>query len=70
MNGKKEQVEKSSWQCCHCKIPMNTGKVKITYLGNDFNIDLLKCPECCLVLVPEDLAVRKMLEVEQSLEDK
>ena len=49
---------------------MNQGKVKITYMGNDFTIELLKCPQCGLVLVPEELAVHKMLEVEQSLEDK
>ncbi len=70
MNGQKDKVEKHSWQCCKCKIPMSQGKVKITYMGNDFTIELLKCPQCGLTLVPEDLAVRKMLEVEQSLEDK
>jgi uncharacterized membrane protein YfhO len=70
MNGPKDNVEKQDWQCCRCKIPMNQGKVKITYMGNDFTIELLKCPQCGLVLVPEELAVHKMLEVEQSLEDK
>lgn len=70
MSGSKDQATKQSWQCCKCKIPMKTGKVKIAYMGNEFTIELLKCPECGLVLVPEDMAVRKMLEVEKSLEDK
>ncbi len=70
MNGHKDEVAKQNWQCYKCKIPMSMGKVKITYMGNDFNIDLLKCSECGLTLVSEDLAVRKMFEVEQTLEDK
>ncbi|OPZ75520.1 MAG: hypothetical protein BWY80_00116 [Firmicutes bacterium ADurb.Bin456] len=70
MNGSKDKAEKQDWQCHRCKIPMNPGKVKITYMGNDFTIELLKCTQCGLVFVPEDMAIRKMLEVEQSLEDK
>jgi hypothetical protein len=42
----------------------------VAYLGNAFPVDLLKCSKCGLVLIPEDLALGKMVEVEKQLEDK
>ena len=42
----------------------------ISYLGSAYPVDLLKCPSCGLVFIPEELALGKMLEVEKSLEDK
>jgi hypothetical protein len=61
------QVE---WMCANCNVPLETGKVDVGYLGNAFPVDLLKCPTCGLVLIPEDLALGKMVEVEKQLEDK
>jgi hypothetical protein len=46
------------------------GKVTASYLGSEFPVDLLKCPKCGFVFVSEDLALGKMAEVEQTLEDK
>lgn len=65
---KKKQDE--TWQCFKCKVAMVLGKVKVSYMGSDFQIDLFHCPKCGAVLVPEDLAVGKMLEVEKNMEDK
>ncbi len=56
--------------CAKCKQPMVPRKVTVSYLGNKFLHDLLKCPSCGKVHVPEALATGKMLEVEQLLEDK
>ena len=56
--------------CANCNIPLETGSVDVAYLGNAFPVDLLRCPNCGLVLIPEDLALGKMLEVEKQLEDK
>ena len=44
--------------------------VEVGYLGGVFNISLLACPDCGLALVPEDLALGRMAEVERLLEDK
>ncbi len=44
--------------------------VDVTYLGSVFTISLLTCPACGLPLVPEALALGRMAEVEQLLEDK
>ena len=46
------------------------GKVLISYLGSGFPVDLLKCPSCGQVFIPEELALGKMAEVEKALEDK
>lgn len=58
------------WVCADCGQPLVPGKVDISYLGNSFPVDLLKCPNCGLVLIPEELALGKMAEVEKALEDK
>ncbi|PKN84062.1 MAG: hypothetical protein CVU46_15290 [Chloroflexi bacterium HGW-Chloroflexi-8] len=62
--------KEKNWMCANCNVPLVSGKVDISYLGNSFQVNLLKCPICNLVLVPEDLALGKMAEVEKSLEDK
>ncbi|MHC1719498.1 MAG: DVU_1557 family redox protein [Clostridiaceae bacterium] len=61
---------KTKWICGQCGAELKPGKVKLKYLEGIFDVDLLKCPSCGLVLITEDLAVGKMLEVEKSLEDK
>lgn len=60
----------NTWECALCGIPLEQGKVMISYLGSAFPVDLLKCPSCGYVFIPEELALGKMLEVEKSLEDK
>ncbi len=58
------------WTCANCGEPLVPGKVDISYLGSSFPVDLLQCPRCGLVLIPEELAMGKMNEVEKALEDK
>lgn len=59
-----------SWECAACGVPLQPGKVMISYLGSAYPVDLLKCPSCGQVFIPEELALGKMAEVEKSLEDK
>lgn len=70
MNNKPKQSEKTPWKCGKCGGDLKPGLVKATYMGNDFEVEELKCLNCGLVLITEELAYGKMLEVEQSLEDK
>jgi RNase P subunit RPR2 len=56
--------------CAKCKLPLAPAKVVVSYLGQQFPIDLFKCPGCGFVHVPESLATGKMAQVEQALEDK
>lgn len=63
-------IEATSWHCSSCNCPLQPAKVNVSYLNSVFNVELMACPECGFILVPEELAVGKMLEVEQLLEDK
>jgi hypothetical protein len=69
---KQENVrpEDLQWTCAKCNQPLVVGPVTVEYLGNQFTAELPKCPACGMVLISEDLAMGKMAEVEQILEDK
>jgi hypothetical protein len=58
------------WKCGQCNVHLVIGPVTVTYMGNRFETDMPRCPDCGMVLVTEDLAMGKMAEVEQILEDK
>jgi hypothetical protein len=70
MNAPAEQAPEATWVCSQCGEPLVAGKVTVSYLGSAYPVDLLKCPKCGLVLVTEELALGKMVEVEKALEDK
>lgn len=56
--------------CGKCKQPLVKAKAVASYLGAEFPIELMRCPTCGFVHVPESLATGKMFQVEQALEDK
>ena len=62
--------ESGTWTCTSCNVPLIEKAAEIHYLESSFHVTLMTCPECGLVLVPEHLAMGKMLEVEKILEDK
>ena len=62
--------EDLEWKCGKCNQALEVGTVTVEYLGNRFTTELAKCPSCGFVLVSEELALGKMTEVEQILEDK
>jgi DNA-directed RNA polymerase subunit RPC12/RpoP len=62
--------EDLEWKCARCNQELVVGPVNVEYLGNRFPTELAKCPRCGFVLVSEELALGKMAEVEQMLEDK
>jgi hypothetical protein len=59
-----------AWCCRTCGKKVVVGPVWVTYMGNRFSTELPQCPGCGWVLVTEDVALGKMAEVEQILEDK
>ncbi|HEX3039812.1 MAG TPA: DNA-binding protein [Caproiciproducens sp.] len=67
---KEENGQNLPWICDKCKKVLVLAKVKVSYLGGNFEVELMKCPECNTVFIGEDLALGKMLEVEKGLEDK
>lgn len=56
--------------CQKCGLPLKMGKVMLHYMGNDFPIEMPKCPKCGNSYIPEELALGKILQVERALEDK
>jgi len=70
MNAPEQQEMSNEWLCAHCNLPLQSRQITVSYLGNAYPVNLMCCPNCGLVLVPEDLALGKMIEVEKALEDK
>jgi hypothetical protein len=62
--------EDLKWVCRKCNRPLEAGTVSVEYMGNQFTTELPVCPGCGFVLISEALALGKMAEVEQILEDK
>lgn len=62
--------EDMHWICEPCGQQLVPGKAELTYLGNVFQVELPTCPQCGAVFVFESLALGRILEVEQLLEDK
>ncbi len=64
------QDDYSSWVCHTCNEPLQLLPAKLRYMNSVFEVELPTCPRCHQVLIPEDLALGKMAQVEQLLEDK
>lgn len=62
--------EDMKWTCRPCGVPLQPGMVELAYMDNVFKVELPVCPKCSAVLISEELATGRMLEVEQLLEDK
>ena len=60
----------TTWWCGKCDVALEMGKVDVVYLGSSYPVDLLRCPQCGQVFIPEAIALGKMLAVEKLLEDK
>jgi hypothetical protein len=58
------------WRCAKCGVNLEPALVTVEYLGNEFSAELPTCPSCGLVMISEQVAMEKMAEVEQILEDK
>lgn len=56
--------------CYNCQKELIPMKTYLSYLGRSFSADILKCPECGEVYIPEELAKSRIAEVEMQLEDK
>jgi predicted RNA-binding Zn-ribbon protein involved in translation (DUF1610 family) len=56
--------------CFQCQKELQLIKTYLSYLGHSFYADILKCPECGEVYIPEELVKSRIAEVEMQLEDK
>jgi len=67
---KHESNDQTKWLCDKCQRELELAKVKVRYMEGNFEVDLMKCPTCNQVFIGEALAMGKMKEVEEGLEDK
>ncbi|WP_094603004.1 hypothetical protein SPSIL_024730 [Sporomusa silvacetica DSM 10669] len=56
--------------CCRCKVALENGQMALSYQRQQMYADMLKCPKCGQVYIPEQLVKGKMFEVEKALEEK
>jgi len=56
--------------CAVCGLELEPKKTFFNYLGHNFHTDILCCPGCGEVFIPEDLVRGRMSKVERELEDK
>jgi hypothetical protein len=56
--------------CQKCLKELVPRKTDFSYLGHSFFTEILKCPECGQVFIPEEIAKGRIAEVEMQLEDK
>lgn len=56
--------------CNKCRVPLTFGKTEFQYMGHSFSADVLRCPECGQVFIPEETVKGRMSEVEMVFESK
>lgn len=56
--------------CARCGRKLESTETFFQYVGHTFHTDILRCPECGEVYIPESLVRGRMKEVEKELEDK
>lgn len=56
--------------CSRCNAALEPHKAHFSYLDHSFSTEVMRCPVCGQVYIPENLAKGKMAQVEVSIEDK
>ena len=70
MTHKVEAQEAHDWLCGSCGTGLEFAETEVSYMGSKYPADLLRCPMCGIVFIPEGLALGEMAEIEKILEDK
>ena len=65
-----EFVDFEDITCTRCGVKMELSQADFTYLGHNFHTDVMRCPKCGEVYIPQELAEGKIADTETALEDK
>lgn len=65
-----EENKDKKIMCYKCKKELELKKTYFNYLDHSFFTEILSCPDCGEVFIPEDLVKGRISEVEMQLEDK
>ncbi|MCL2366621.1 MAG: DNA-binding protein [Oscillospiraceae bacterium] len=57
-------------KCARCNEYLVLKKTVFDYMGRSFTHEVPCCPKCGKVFIPPELAMGRMAEVEEQLEDK
>jgi len=63
-------AEKKPIICHKCQKELVLAKTYLSYLGHSFSTEMLRCPQCGEVYIPEELVKDRIADVEKQLEDK
>lgn len=56
--------------CAGCGVKMVLAQADFKYLGHSFHTEVMRCPRCGAVYIPQELAEGKIADAETALEDK
>ena len=56
--------------CERCGVKMVLARADFKYLGHSFHTEVMRCPQCKAVYIPQELAEGKIADAEMALEDK
>ncbi len=70
MGERTQSMDDSGWVCNSCGVAVEVQTVRLQYRRTIFALHLPTCPKCGMILIDEELAVGKMAEAEQIIEDK
>jgi len=56
--------------CSRCNEELTMANANFSYLKHSFHTEVLRCPKCGQIFIPEQLARVRMREVEATIEDK
>ncbi|MEG1602556.1 MAG: LIM domain-containing protein [Cloacibacillus sp.] len=62
--------ENTKLTCSRCGVGLEPRCAYFSYLEHSFHTEVMRCPQCGQVFIPESLAKGKMAQVEISIEDK
>lgn len=61
--------KKLTLQCSKCRVSPLPAHLALSYLNRTFHCEVLRCPNCGQVYLPEQFITGKVREVETRIED-
>lgn len=62
-------VKERRWICGRCKRPLEVESVPTRYAHGGLLMQLARCPQCGLTLVPKPLAEGRMVDMQKRMEE-
>ena len=64
------EINESDLMCLKCNCKLEYENTSLHYIQYTVSEKFLRCPICKQVYIPEEIVLGKMVEVEETLEDK